>query len=195
MPAKTKDLWEPVLEKTKGIIGFTTEDERLIQKASQHLLSESQSISSEMFQAVINYEPLAVILRDLSNNKGEGEKKLEVWIKSLLSGRYDDQFWDWHWIIGYIKAQHDDMDAGCIILHFGVLQTIISNKCFEIFEDHTALRISQALFKLVSCVSMLVFKSYRLAYQNAMESSGLNRTILNKMVAIQVKGLLQELQK
>ncbi|MCF6313628.1 MAG: protoglobin domain-containing protein [Verrucomicrobiales bacterium] len=191
---KLKEECLPVLADAKLLVGYSAKDEDLLRSASEHLLPVSKEVAVVLYKAMMSHDGVKSILLDLDFSEDELVAKLDRWIKKLLSGDYSDEFWCWHWVMGLLKAQRDDLDAGCMILLFDRLRQELTQRSFELFDEKSASKVTLSLSKLISCVNFIVFKSYRLAYQAAIEAGGLKKSILNRMIRLEVKGQMEKVK-
>lgn len=189
--ANTMDAWIPVLEQVKSLTGFSEEDEELIQRAAENLLPCSQEIADEFHQILLEYQPTAEILQELDKGDDFAREKLKHWIETLLEGKYDEQFWTWHWVIGLVHVQYD-LDYVDLMSLQGQLQKVLLKKFFLEFQEESALELSTAFFNLINCLATLAFKSYLLEYNSAIEASGIKKSVLKRMISMEVKNKLRK---
>ncbi|NOY00695.1 MAG: hypothetical protein GXP30_13345 [Verrucomicrobia bacterium] len=183
--------WKLVLVKAKALTGYSLDDEQILQEASETLLACSQEVVTEFYDVLFEYELTAEIFTKLNQDRAVREKTLLQWYESLVNGQYDDQFWTWHWLVGLIHIQHD-VEHVYVMSMFNRLQTIVTKKAFESFEEASAEKVILAFCRIMGCLAALVVESYHQEYLSAVNTAGLKGTVLKRMISMEVKDKIQE---
>ncbi|MBE2287781.1 MAG: hypothetical protein IAE77_30265 [Prosthecobacter sp.] len=192
MPSDTApaEPWRLVLEKARALTGFTDEDCRVLQDASESLRPFGTQIATGFYDTLYAFPATAAVFKKLNQDRGERERTLRLWFESLVSGRYDDRFWTWHWLVGLIHVQHQ-VEHVFVVSMFGRLQTLLTAHAFEIFEEASAERVIQAFLRVTNCLAALAVEGYHQEYLNAVRECGLKEPVLNRMVAMEVQKKIQ----
>ena len=183
-----------VLDKAKALTGFSAEDEQILQDASSSLRALSVAIATEFYDVLYGFAPTAAVFRDLDQDRSLREKTLRLWFESLIAGKYDDRFWRWHWLVGLVHVQHH-VEHVYVMSMLGRLQTIITSKAMEIFEEASAERVIIAFIRVTNCLASLAVEAYHHEYLDAVKQSGLKESVLTRMVSMEVRRKIESYRK
>lgn len=186
--------WRLVLEKARALTGFNAEDEEVLQHAAETLLPCAGEIVREFYDTLFAYPATAAIFHELGQERSLRETMLRHWFQSLMAGKYDDRFWTWHWLVGLMHVRHN-VEHVYVMSMFGRLQTLVVAKAFELYEEASAERLTQAFLRVTSCLSALTVEAYHQEYLHAVQESGLKGPVLTRMIGMAVQKKIESYRR
>ena len=186
--------WRAVLAKAKALTGFTEEDELVLANAGESLKPYSGELATAFYDTLYGFPPTAAIFKHLDQDRNVREGTLRLWFESLVSGRFDDRFWTWHWLVGLLHVQHQVQHV-YVMAMIGRLQTLLVARAFEIFEEASAERLIQAFLRITNCLASLTIEAYHQEYLQVVRESGLKEPVLSRLIAMEVQKKIQQYRR
>jgi Protoglobin len=189
-----KDELRAILRHARTLTGFSAEDQEVLREARDALLPLGDALKQSFYDALYAYGPAAAVFRDLPEQRADREATLKRWFEQVVSGDYDDAFWEWQWFVGLVHIQHH-VSMSFMMGMMSHVQSVLLRKCWELFEDASAERVFGAVLRLTSCIAIFMAEGYHQQYLDAIERAGLKRPLVDRMVTMEVKGMMQEFRR
>lgn len=186
--------WKLVLEKAKTLSGFCPDDESVLQESAQAILPHSQEIISSFYDTLFSHEDSAAIFEYLNQDQVKNEKIFHQWLELLMQGKYDDQFWRWQWLVGLAHVQHN-VGPVYVLSMFVKLQSELVKIIFSLFDTDSAERLILAYTRVIGCLTTLAVEAYHCEFVSAVATTGLEGTVLERLVSIEVKKKIKNYRK
>lgn len=182
-----------ILDQARNLTQFNLEDQEVLREASEALLPLGDEVKRMFYDVLFGYAPTAAVFHELSQSRVEREATLKKWYEKMVAGDYDDAFWNWQWFVGLVHIQHH-VSTTFMLSMMARVQTFLLRKCLELFEEASAEKVYGALHRLTSCIGVFMAEGYHQQYLDAIERAGLAKPLVDRLVTLEVKGMIQELR-
>ena len=179
-----------ILEQARALTQFSLEDEEVLREASEALLPLADEVKKVFYDVLFGYEPTAQVFRSLAQSRVEREATLKKWYEMMVSGPYDEKFWDWQWFVGLVHIQHH-VSHTFMMSMMARVQALLLRKCLELFEEASAERVFSALLRLTSCIAIFMAEGYYQQFLDAIERAGLKKSLVDRLVSMEVREMIQ----
>ncbi|RMF54522.1 MAG: hypothetical protein D6748_16310 [Calditrichaeota bacterium] len=181
-----------ILKNLITLTGASKKDFEVLREFSPILEEWEKDVVKIFYDTLFEYEPTAKVFQ--KNERPAREVTLQNWWKQLLSGEYDLAFWEHQWLVGLVHVKREVRNHYMLGM-ISRLQTYVLDRCFSDFEPVTARMVYGAFKRVTDVIGGLIAEGYFTKYLEAVESAGIKRTVLDRMVALEVDKMLREARK
>ncbi|RUM62347.1 MAG: hypothetical protein DSY59_00385 [Persephonella sp.] len=179
-----------VLESSANLSNLSKSDFELLNEYKDILSQWTDGLVKTFYDTIFTFDKTASI-----PHKGERaklEKTLTDWYMDIISGELTGKFWMKQWYVGLIHI-YRNVDNKYMVAMMGKFQEEFMKKTFENFDKDLALKISSAFNRITNTILAVIVEGYINMYIKSLEGmTGINKEILDRMVAIESKKLFFE---
>ena len=129
----------------------------------------------------------------LSNeNRATRETLLTQWYEITVEGYFDQAYWAWQALVGIVHIKHKIPDSAVL----GMWSWLIDSLHQALLVEKTTAEVAQLmtiLHKVQATVCSVIIESSKRSQQEAItRASGLNPTIMNRFIDIEINELLKQ---
>lgn len=175
------------------LTGFSEADVETLKAAAAALQPWSEEITQIFYNTLYSHEPTRAAFRE--GERPAREDTLRNWYQIVISGQIDDNFWRWQWYVGLVHIPRGITNPFMLGMMSRV-QQIFWQKCEETFEATQSKAVFGAFKRVTDVIAGLIAEGYFQSYVQAMERmSGQSRTLIDRMVQLEVTEMLAEAKK
>jgi hypothetical protein len=154
------------------------------------LLKWTDELVKSFYDTIFSFDKTASITREGERESLEGT--LSEWYVDIVNGELSPEFWKKQWYVGLAHI-YRNVDNKYIIAMMNKLQEEFMKKAFETFDIDTALDISLAFNRITNAILAVIVEGYISMYIKSLEGmTGINKDVLDRMVAIESKKMFAE---
>jgi hypothetical protein len=184
---------ENTLKDLVVLTGFSDADINTLKSAAADLQPWSEEITQMFYDTLFANAPTRAVFRE--GERPDREQTLRNWYQMVISGQIDDKFWHWQWYVGLIHIPRGITNPFMLGMMSRVQQVFLQ-KCQETFEPAQSMAVFGAFKRVTDVIAGLIAEGYFQSYVQAMERmSGQSRTLIDRMVQLEVQEMLAEIRK
>ncbi len=176
-----------------ALTGFSEADVQILKGAAAELQPWSEEITQLFYDTLFGYQTTQAVFRE--GERPAREQTLRNWYQIVINGQIDEKFWRWQWYVGLIHIPRGITNPFMLGMMSRV-QLAFWKKCQESFEPAKSQAIFVAFKRVTDVIAGLIAESYFQSYVQAMERmSGQSRTLIDRMVQLEVQEMMAEAKK
>ncbi len=181
---------ESTLKDLIALTGFSTADVQILKDAAAELQPWSEEIVCLFYDTLYSHQNTRAVFRE--GERPAREQTLHNWYQIVISGQIDEKFWRWQWFVGLVHIPRGITNPFMLGMMSRV-QQVFGEKCQQTFDPVRGQAVFGAFKRVTDIIAGLIAEGYFQSYVQAMERmSGQSRTLIDRMVQLEVQEMLVE---
>jgi hypothetical protein len=181
---------EQILKDLKEIVKINDEDAKVLKETAGVSRNWADVICQDFYETLYGYAPTAHVFKE--GERPAREKTLVDWYERVISGNYDDKFWQWQWMVGLIhimRGVHNHYVMGMM----NRVQILFLKMSLSDLGPEQGVKAYNAFKRVTDVIAGLIVEGYRLQYLEAVnQASGMEKALIDRMVSLEVGRMVQE---
>lgn len=167
---------------------FNNEDAKLIHQHSEILLGLEDALTKGFYDILYDHPATYEILRDQDRSKRESV--LRNWWQRTIKSNFDDEYWEWQVFVGLVHIKQKVTNPMMICMWGWIMTTLRAALKEKLSQDELDPLMS-SFERLAATIQALTAESFLANYVEAIEgATGFNNKLVNRMVALQIDGMI-----
>ena len=169
---------------------FSNTDMQIIKKHKEVLLELEDAFVRSFYDTLYSHpQTYAILKNDIRSNR---ENILRNWWQQTINGRFDDEYWEWQVFVGLIHIKKKVTNPMMIAMWGWMITNLRCILADKLNQDELN-ELMAAFERLAATIQSLTAESFLANYIEAIESAtGFNNNLINRMVDIQIKGMIEK---
>jgi hypothetical protein len=181
---------QQTIEDLVTLVGVTPQDGATLKSVAPQTQQWADDFVAVFYDALFAYRPSARIFKD--GERADREKTLRWWYLQIIGGEFDDNFWQYQWVVGIRHIARGITNAFMLGI-MSRMQLFFMEKCFQTFEPAQAQTVFAAFKRITDVVAGLIAEGYHITYVEATENVGtLLRSIIERKLRAEVEQKVSE---
>ncbi len=171
--------YRDILRDFEAISGPIGPHAEVLKRYADRLKEWDDLFTKVFYDTLFSYGPTAAVFRE--GERVEREETLRAWYRKVVSGEYDDAFWDWQYRRVGLAHVLRGIPNEFMLSAMSMVQRAFLEKVKEEFPSDEAARIYLAFKHVTDAVATLIASGYMYSYLKAVsESTGMSLTLIDR---------------
>ena len=171
--------YKDVLKDFEAISGPIGPHAEVLKEYADRLKVWDDFFAKAFYDTLFSYGPTASVFRE--GERPTREEALKVWYRRVVSGEYDDAFWDWQYRKVGLSHVVRRIPNEFMLSAMSMVQRAFFEKVKEEFPMEEAFRIYLAFKHITDAIATLIAAGYMYSYLDAVsESTGMSLTLIER---------------
>ena len=168
-----------VLRDFEAISGPIEPYAEVLKRYADRLKEWDEFFAKAFYDTLFSYGPTASVFRE--GERPEREEALKVWYRKVVSGEYDEAFWDWQFRKVGLSHVVRGIPNEFMLSAMSLVQRVFFHKVLEAFPSDEAVRIYGAFKHVTDAIATLIAAGYMYSYLDAVsESTGMSLKLIER---------------
>jgi hypothetical protein len=183
-------MMEQILTDLKVIVKLSEADAKVLKESGDITAKWADAVCQEFYDTLFAYAPTAHVFKE--GERPAREKTLVDWYERVISGNFDEKFWQWQWLVGLVhimRGVHNHYVMGMM----NRVQLLFLKMCLTDFSPDKGLQVYSAFKRVTDVIGGLIVEGYRLQYLEAVQHvSGMQPALIDRMVSLEVGKMVED---
>ncbi len=171
--------YKEILKDFEAIAGPIEPSAEVLKRYSAKLREWDGFFAKVFYDTLLSYGPTASVFRE--GERPEREETLKVWYRRVVSGEYDDAFWDWQYRRVGLSHILRGIPNEFMLPAMSLVQRAFLEKVKEEFPPDEAAHIYLAFKHVTDAIATIIAAGYMYSYLKAIsESTGMSLTLIER---------------
>ncbi len=186
-----KDYRE-VLKSFESIAGPIKPHAEVLRRYAENLKEWDELLVKVFYDTLFSYGTSASIFRE--GERTEREVALKMWYRRVVSGEWDESFWEWQFRkVGFAHVIRG-IPNEFILSAMSLLQRTFLEKALQEFPVEEAVRVYTAFKHITDAVATLMAAGYMYCYLEALsESTGMPPALIERHAVLLARRIYEEI--
>lgn len=168
---------------------FNDADAALVKQHKDILLSIEDELAKGFYDTLYEHQKTADILG--GEDRAKRENVLRSWWQKTINSDFDDAYWEWQVFVGLIHIKQKVTNPMMISM-WGWILTALRKLLNERLNQSELDTVMMSFERLAATIQALTAESFLANYVQAIEqATGFNNNLIDRMVGMQIDGLIK----
>ncbi len=171
--------YKDILRDFEAIAGPIAPHAEVLKRYADTLAKWDDFMAKAFYDTLFSYRPTASVFRE--GERAEREETLKAWYRKVVSGEYDEDFWDWQYHRVGLSHVARAIPNEFMLPAMSMVQRAFLERVKEEFPPEEAAIIYAAFKHITDAVATLIAAGYMYTYLSAVsESTGMSPTLIER---------------